>query len=462
MESIQNIKQRYGIIGNDYMLNKSLEKTMLVAPTDLSVMVVGESGVGKEFIPKIIHQLSARKHNVYIAINCGAIPEGTINSELFGHEKGAFTGAINSRKGYFEVANGGTIFLDEIGELPLSTQIRLLRILESGEFIKVGSSKVQKTNVRIVTATNINMIEAINNKKFREDLYYRINTIQIDIPPLRYRKGDINILYKKFSHDFAEKYNITPIKLTEQAINYIEQYNWPGNIRQLRNIVEQLSILEKNNISLEILKDYIPTNNSSLIHLSNETKKNDIEKLYNSSLIHISNETKKNDIEKLYNSSLIHISNETKKNDIEKLYNSSLIHLSNETKKNDIEKLLYKALFNMRKDLNNLKILLLQLIRNNNNDANFNKKNSKLIEKIFGNEIDEKRYQLEHNNDLDNYQEPNESLYLKKKELEFICKALKKNNGKRKISAKELGISERTLYRKIKEYGLNKKFFNTY
>ncbi|WGH26740.1 MAG: sigma-54 dependent transcriptional regulator [Candidatus Bostrichicola ureolyticus] len=408
MESIQNIKQRYGIIGNDYMLNKSLEKTMLVAPTDLSVMVVGESGVGKEFIPKIIHKLSARKHNVYIAINCGAIPEGTINSELFGHEKGAFTGAINSRKGYFEVANGGTIFLDEIGELPLYTQIRLLRILESGEFIKVGSSKVQKTNVRIVTATNINMIEAINNKKFREDLYYRINTIQIDIPPLRYRKGDINILYNKFSHDFAEKYNITPIKLTEQAINYIEQYNWPGNIRQLRNIVEQLSILEKNNISLEILKDYIPTNTN--------------------------------------------------------INNSSLIHLSNETKKNDIEekKLLYKALFNMRKDLNNLKILLLQLIRNNNNDANFNKKNSQLIEKIFGNEISEKRYQLEHNNDLDNYQEPNESLYLKKKELEFICKALKKNNGKRKISAKELGISERTLYRKIKEYGLNKKFFNTY
>lgn len=262
---IQNIKHRYGIIGNDYLLYKSLEKTILIAPTDISVMVVGESGVGKEFIPKIIHQLSYRKHNVYIAINCGAIPEGTINSELFGHEKGAFTGANNSRKGYFEVANGGTIFLDEIGELPLSTQIRLLRILESGEFIKVGSSKVQKTNVRIVSATNINLIEAINNKKFREDLYYRINTIQIDIPPLRYRKGDINILFNKFANDFSEKYNITPIKLTEEAVNYIEQYHWNGNIRQLRNVVEQLSILEKNTISLEKIKEYIPTNSSLII-----------------------------------------------------------------------------------------------------------------------------------------------------------------------------------------------------
>ncbi|WGH27248.1 MAG: sigma-54 dependent transcriptional regulator [Candidatus Bostrichicola ureolyticus] len=397
---IQNIKHRYGIIGNDYLLYKSLEKTILIAPTDISVMVVGESGVGKEFIPKIIHQLSYRKHNVYIAINCGAIPEGTINSELFGHEKGAFTGANNSRKGYFEVANGGTIFLDEIGELPLSTQIRLLRILESGEFIKVGSSKVQKTNVRIVSATNINLIEAINNKKFREDLYYRINTIQIDIPPLRYRKGDINILFNKFANDFSEKYNITPIKLTEEAVNYIEQYHWNGNIRQLRNVVEQLSILEKNTISLEKIKEYIPTNSSLII------KKDYIEE----------------------------------------------------------KKFLYKALFNMRKDLNNLKILILQLIRNNNNATIFLKKNSKLIEKIFGNKIFsflnneknfsiEKIYQLEHitkNNDLNS----NESLFIKEKELEFIRKALTKNNGNRKIAAQELGISERTLYRKIKEYGL--------
>ncbi|WGH26219.1 MAG: sigma-54 dependent transcriptional regulator [Candidatus Bostrichicola ureolyticus] len=399
---IQNIKHRYGIIGNDYMLYKSLEKTILIAPTDISVMVVGESGVGKEFIPKIIHQLSSRKHNVYIAINCGAIPEGTINSELFGHEKGAFTGANNSRKGYFEVANGGTIFLDEIGELPLSTQIRLLRILESGEFIKVGSSKVQKTNVRIVSATNINLIEAINNKKFREDLYYRINTIQIDIPPLRYRKGDINILFNKFSNDFSEKYNITPIKLTEEAVNYIEQYHWNGNIRQLRNVVEQLSILEKNKISLEKIKEYIPTNSSLII--------------------------------------------------------------KKDTNYIEEKKFLYKALFNMRKDLNNLKILILQLIRNNNNATIFLKKNSQLIEKIFGNKIFsflnneknfsiEKIYQLEHitnNNDLNS----NESLFIKEKELEFIRKALTKNNGNRKIASQELGISERTLYRKIKEYGL--------
>ena len=261
MDSLQTIKQRFGIIGNNAALNRALEKSIQVAPTDISVLVIGESGVGKEFIPKIIHNQSARKHNNYIAVNCGAIPEGTIDSELFGHEKGAFTGATNTRKGYFEVADGGTIFLDEVGELPLSTQVRLLRILESGEFMKVGSSDVQKTSVRVVAATNVKLHEAIEKGKFREDLYYRLNTVQIDMPPLRDRKEDIVLLFRKFASDFATKYRMPHIELSSEAAHYITNYYWPGNIRQLRNFAEQVSVVEKDRvISLEKIKTYLPHN----------------------------------------------------------------------------------------------------------------------------------------------------------------------------------------------------------
>lgn len=264
MDSIQAIKQRFEIIGNDPKLNRAIEKAMQVAPTDISVLVTGESGVGKESIPKIIHALSHRKHGKYIAVNCGAIPEGTIDSELFGHEKGAFTGATSTREGYFEVADGGTIFLDEVGELPLTTQVRLLRVLENGEFIKVGSSKVQKTNVRIVAATNVQMMEAIKKEKFREDLYYRLSTVEISLPPLRDRKDDIHLLFRKFSSDFAQKYKMPSIKLDEGAVQLLLQYRWSGNIRQLRNVAEQISVLETNRtISIATLRSYLPDATSS-------------------------------------------------------------------------------------------------------------------------------------------------------------------------------------------------------
>ncbi|WP_185870358.1 sigma 54-interacting transcriptional regulator [Blattabacterium cuenoti] len=419
MESIHNIKQKFNIIGNNYALNRALEKAIQVAPTDISVLVLGESGVGKEFIPKIIHQFSCRKHCSYITVNCGAIPEGTIDSELFGHEKGSFTGATNMRKGYFEGANGGTVFLDEVGELPLTTQVRLLRILESGEFIKVGSSKIQKTNIRIISATNLNMGKSIQKGKFREDLYYRLNTVQITVPPLRCRKNDIQLLFKKFSIDFSEKYHMPPIKLTEEAMNFLENYSWPGNIRQLKNLIEQISVVEtKREISVEKLKEYIPDNIPSLsFHHSNDER-----------------------------------------------------FFQNFSSERDF---IYKILFDIQKNLNDLKILTLQLIKNNNN-ANFIEKNQKIMEKVFGkminhSNIDDSLFQLEDssklssNNDLD-YEEVEEdnnlskndssSFSLQKKEIEFIQKALRKNSGKRKMTAKELGISERTLYRKIKQYGL--------
>src|SRR6056297_3324639 len=264
MESVQSIKQRFELIGNDVKLNRAIEKAIQVAPTDISVLVTGESGVGKESIPKIIHALSHRKHGKYIAVNCGAIPEGTIDSELFGHEKGAFTGATQTRNGYFEVADGGTIFLDEVGELPLTTQVRLLRVLENGEFIKVGSSKVQKTNVRIVAATNMNMFEAIEKEKFREDLYYRLSTVDIHLPPLRERKEDIHLLFRKFAADFALKYKMPTIRLDDDAIALLLKYRWPGNIRQLRNIAEQISVLEeKRTISSTTLNSYLPTDPGS-------------------------------------------------------------------------------------------------------------------------------------------------------------------------------------------------------
>lgn len=421
MESIQNIKQRFEIIGNDQKLNRALEKAIQVAPTDISVLVTGESGVGKESIPKIIHALSHRKHGKYIAVNCGAIPEGTIDSELFGHEKGAFTGATSTREGYFEVADGGTIFLDEVGELPLTTQVRLLRVLENGEFIKVGSSQVQKTNVRIVAATNVNMMEAIEKGKFREDLYYRLSTVEIQLPPLRERKEDIHILFRKFASDFAHKYKMPPIRLTDEAVQYLIRYRWNGNIRQLRNIAEQISVLETNReISVATLQSYLPGEGTNLPSVINHTKKDS--------------------------------------------------DFSNE------REILYKVLFDMKADLNDLKKLTLELMQNGGAKVQENNKN--LIQRIYGQKEDNTIFDEQpktelypvqteivqeeiHDDDLDDDNflfaetvEEEETLSLEAKEIELIKKALERNKGKRKAAADELGISERTLYRKIKQYNL--------
>ena len=424
MESVQSIKQRFGIIGNTPALNRAIEKAIQVAPTDISVLVTGESGVGKESIPKIIHQLSHRKHNKYIAVNCGAIPEGTIDSELFGHEKGSFTGASQTREGYFEVADGGTIFLDEVGELPLTTQVRLLRVLENGEFLKVGSSKVQKTNVRIVAATNVNMFEAIQKEKFREDLYYRLSTVDIHLPPLRDRQEDIHLLFRKFASDFALKYKMPTIKLTDSAIQDLLKFRWSGNIRQLRNIAEQLSVLEQNRtISSETLKSYLPSGSTNLPAVIKTEK--------------------------------------------------SGSDFSSE------REILYKVLFDMKSDLNDLKKLTLELMKNGNT-KDVEKNNESLIQKIYGNvEDDEADYEdnLENTSELlsipehstskiepvetftDKYHfaeeiEEEETLSLQDKELELIKKSLERHQGKRKLAAAELGISERTLYRKIKQYDL--------
>ena len=414
MESIQAIKQRFSIIGNDNGLNRALEKIKLVAPTDISVLVTGESGVGKENIPRIAHQLSHRKHAKYIAVNCGAIPEGTIDSELFGHEKGAFTGATQSRNGYFEVADGGTIFLDEVGELPLTTQVRLLRVLENGEFIKVGSSKVQKTNVRIVAATSLNMQKAIKNNKFREDLYYRLSTIEINIPPLRERKDDIHLLFRKFSSDFAKRYSMPSIKLEDDAIKTLTNYRWNGNIRQLKNIAEQLSVLEKDrSISNQTLINYLP-------------------KWADSSLPAI-------------------ISEKENSNDF-----------------NSEREILYKVLFDMKGDLNDLKKLTMELMESSN-ISEFKENNEHLIKKIYNSRaekeisddqiqvvpITEQRNNNEKKSEFDYAEEINaESLSIHDKELELIKKSLEKHKGRRKLAAKELGISERTLYRKIKQFNL--------
>jgi len=406
--STQNIKQRFGIIGNDPVLNRSIEKAMRVSPTDISVLVTGESGVGKESFPKIIHQLSHRKHSKYIAVNCGAIPEGTIDSELFGHEKGAFTGANSARKGYFEVADGGTIFLDEVGELPLTTQVRLLRVLENGEFIKVGASEVQKTNVRIVAATNLDMENAIRKGKFREDLFYRLSTVEIKIPPLRNRKDDIHLLFRKFASDFAKKYNMPTIRLDENAQHLLNTYRWNGNIRQLRNVAEQLSVLEeKREVSGELLKFYLPDFHSNLPALINESKSS---------------------------------------NDF-----------SNE------REILYKILFDMKKDLNDLKKITDHLkseetisskVENEFNDLQHfqssieNQKSTEIID------FDKKETTFNTSSDKYHFAEEikeEETLSIHDKELELIKKALERNNGKRKAAAIELGISERTLYRKIKQ-----------
>ncbi|MDD2675442.1 sigma-54-dependent Fis family transcriptional regulator [Flavobacterium petrolei] len=418
MESVQAIKQRFEIIGNDPKLNRAIEKAIQVAPTDITVLVAGESGVGKENIPRIIHSLSHRKHGKYIAVNCGAIPEGTIDSELFGHEKGAFTGATGTREGYFEVADGGTIFLDEVGELPLTTQVRLLRVLENGEFIKVGSSQVQKTDVRIVAATNVNLFDAIEKGKFREDLYYRLSTVDITLPPLRDRKDDIHLLFRKFVADFAHKYKMPPLKLDENAIQLLQKFRWSGNIRQLRNVAEQISVLETNrDISAVTLQSYLPAQGSNLPSVIKDKK--------------------------------------------------------SESDFSTEREILYKVLFDMKSDLNDLKKLTLELIQNGGSKVQ--ETNQNLIKKIYGSkendsEIDfeeEPRASLiasQNNEDLyqehdDNYLfaetvEEEETLRLEQKEIEMIKKSLEKNKGKRKAAADELGISERTLYRKIKQFDL--------
>jgi transcriptional regulator with PAS, ATPase and Fis domain len=419
MESVQNIKQRFEIIGNDLKLNRAIEKAIQVAPTDISVLITGESGVGKENMPKIIHALSHRKHGKYIAVNCGAIPEGTIDSELFGHEKGSFTGATNTREGYFEEADGGTIFLDEVGELPLTTQVRLLRVLENGEFIKVGSSKVQKTNVRIVAATNVKMIEAIKKGKFREDLYYRLSTVEITLPPLRERKEDIHILFRKFASDFAHKYKMPPVRLEEEAVHLLLKYRWSGNIRQLRNVAEQLSVLETNrNITLATLRSYLSDETHQLPALVNDVSK--------------------------------------------------------ESDFSSEREILYKILFDMKSDLNDLKKLTLELIKSG--PSNVKENNQGLIDRIYGHKTvpPEEEYTAPkvsllpvsgragtlHNEDEEYlYDEAseileNESVSLQEKELELIKKSLERHKGKRKATADELGISERTLYRKIKQYNL--------
>ncbi|KAF9659820.1 sigma-54-dependent Fis family transcriptional regulator [Tenacibaculum mesophilum] len=410
MENLQAIKQRFGIIGNDMQLNRAIEKSIRVAPTDISVLVTGESGVGKESIPKIIHQLSHRKHAKYIAVNCGAIPEGTIDSELFGHEKGAFTGATQTRKGYFEVADGGTIFLDEVGELPLTTQVRLLRVLENGEFIKVGSSQVQKTNVRIVAATNVNMHEAISKEKFREDLYYRLSTIEISLPPLRERGEDIHLLFRKFAADFAQKYRMPTIRLNENAVKVLLNYHFSGNIRQLKNIAEQVSIVEEDRlITPEKLIQYLPENRSNLPAVVGDRT-------------------------------------------------TSQSDFANE------RDIMYKILFDMRNDINDLKKLTLDLMQNGNSEQ-VQEDNHRLIERIYQDQDLSEASNIEvvqipkstsHQNDYDYAEtiEEDESLSLQEKEIEMIKKSLEKNNGKRKLAAKELGISERTLYRKIKQYDL--------
>jgi transcriptional regulator with PAS, ATPase and Fis domain len=417
MESIQSIKQRFEIIGNDPKLNRAIEKAIQVAPTDISVLVAGESGVGKENIPRIIHSLSHRKHGKYIAVNCGAIPEGTIDSELFGHEKGAFTGATGTREGYFEVADGGTIFLDEVGELPLTTQVRLLRVLENGEFIKVGSSQVQKTNVRIVAATNVNLFDAIEKGKFREDLYYRLSTVDILLPALRDRKDDIHLLFRKFAADFAHKYKMPPLKLDENAVSVLQKYRWSGNIRQLRNMAEQISVLETNrDISGNTLISYLPKEGSNLPSIIGKKSENDF------------------------------------------------------STERDI---LYKVLFDMKSDLHDLKKLTLELMKNGS--AKVQEINTNLIQKIYGSNEKEseisfeetpinKKFTNQLENDFDENEvfqfaetvedEEEEILKLDKKEIEMIKKSLEKNKGKRKAAADELGISERTLYRKIKQFDL--------
>lgn len=410
--TLQDIKQRFGIIGFSPLLDRAIDIASQVAATDLSVLINGESGSGKEVFPQIIHQLSTRKHGQYIAVNCGAIPEGTIDSELFGHEKGSFTGAHEARKGYFEVADGGTIFLDEIAELPMPTQARLLRVLESGEFLKVGSSKVLKTNVRVIAATNVNIADAISKHKFREDLYYRLNTVPIKLPALRERKEDISLLFRKFASDFATKYRMPSIKLNSEAQLLLEEYRWPGNVRQLKNITEQISVIEKTrDITGEIILKYLPQDKFATLPTFTSPEKGE--------------------------------------QDFSE------------------REILYKVLFDMKRDLVDLKKIVVELVNENGNlDKDFNTNNAQIISKL-NNEIssisNETGVQL-HKSTLptrshhEAFHEPEEvveeSLSLEEKDKELIKKALEKHKGKRKTAASELGISERTLYRKINEYNL--------
>lgn len=404
MSEIQNIKQRFGIIGVSPLLDRAIQKAVQVAPTDISVLVTGESGVGKESIPKIIHNLSHRKHNPYIAVNCGAIPEGTIDSELFGHEKGAFTGATGARKGYFEEADGGTIFLDEVGELPMPSQVRLLRVLETGEFIRVGASRANKIDVRVVGATNVGMQKAIQDHKFREDLFYRLNTVEIHLPPLRERPSDIHLLFRKFAADFAHKYHVPPLRLDDEAVRLLEHYRWPGNIRQLRNLAEQMSVIETTRVvTKEVLKAYLPEVDAPNLPALSNTRVSD--------------------------------------------------GVSNSDFAQEREAL-YKLLFEMRAEINALKNAVhsgeslydgIQREFPKIGNREFERGNSDLafVDQSGFEEYDEEENTIEI-----------ENLSLVDKEIELIKKALEKNSGKRKAAAEELGISERTLYRKIKQYNL--------
>ena len=408
MEDIQAIKQRFEIIGNNPGLNRAIDIATQVAPTDLSVLITGESGVGKEIFPRIIHAYSTRKHAQYIAVNCGAIPEGTIDSELFGHEKGAFTGAVSDRKGYFEVTDGGTIFLDEVGELPLPTQARLLRVLETGEFIRVGSSKVQKTNVRVIAATNLDIPQAVKNGKFREDLYYRLNAIPITIPPLRERKEDIPLLFRKFAADFAEKYRMPAVRLTE-AVKILQDFRWPGNIRQLKNVTEQISIIEQERmVDGTTLRKYIPEHDPMLPTLTTG-------------------------------------------------------HDKGEASFASEREILYKILFDMKKDMNDLKRLVYDLMQNEpqRETETTEPTTSLVLRNLYDHEPGQftpspsptlLNHREDHIQDTEAVIE--ESFSIEEKEKELITKALEKNHGKRKLAAKDLGISERTLYRKLKEYNL--------
>ena len=398
---ITKIKHRFDLVGNSNLFVRALKKALRVANTNISILVTGESGTGKDIIPKIIHENSARKHGQFIAVNCGAIPEGTIDSELFGHEKGAFTGAISSRKGYFEVANNGTIFLDEIGDLPSATQVRLLRILENGEFIKVGSSKVEKTNVRLIAATNLNLLEAVQKNKFREDLYYRINTIEIEMPPLRLRKEDIHLMFRKFVADFCDQHNMPNLKLTEKAITLIEKHNWPGNIRELKNFAEKLCVIEEKRIlnDNEINTHLLTTQNSS----------------------------------------------------------SLLVKTPEENNSFSEREILYKILFDLKNDLNDLKKITLDLIKGDETNETFKTNHAERIQRIYNQ--DDASLEVEkietNKSEIIDQEIIEENLSLQDNEYEIIQKALDKNSGKRKMAAKELGISERTLYRKIKQYDLS-------
>ncbi len=412
-KDLQSVKQRFGIIGSDPMLNHAIHVAVQVANTDLSVLITGESGVGKERIPQIIHEYSSRKHSQYIAVNCGAIPEGTIDSELFGHEKGSFTGAISDRKGYFEVADKGTIFLDEVGELPLTTQVRLLRVLETGEFIKVGSSKVQKCDVRVVAATNMNMQEAIAEGKFREDLYYRLNSVPIAVPPLRNRGTDIYLLFRKFAVDFAEKYKMPSISLNDEARQLLLHYQWPGNVRQLKNITEQISVLEeKREITKEVLQGYLPSQRDNLPAIAG--------------------------------------------------LSSGDKSFSNE------REILYQVLFDMKKDMNDLKKLVNDIIQSGSVDiSHLSGSDLQVMQNVYSKTYTDhdspvvetslntpsSPSKIREQKDIQEV-DVEESLSLEDAEKELIRKALEKNNNKRKYAAQDLNISERTLYRKIKEYGL--------